>query len=214
MNRLKEYENLYKLYRRSQTKRLLLFAVFFGLFVLSFLLMITDVPFDIIMVMMLMIMPAIAVGIICLVMRRMTAKSLARFTSDELRRIDSAVLTIPMQRGFGVTRDALVSSKGRLFLYPVKDILWIYKHVDTTKLYGIITVSKISSVVIAGKDKKRYDFIIKNKSNIVEFLQKELQPYRKGIIYGYAPELDKMFNKEFDKMVSSCEEYEREHNEF
>ncbi|MCH5269485.1 MAG: hypothetical protein J1E83_01930 [Lachnospiraceae bacterium] len=163
-------------------------------------------------VMMLMIIPTIGAAIICLVMRGIAVKSMKRFTQEELTRIDQAIPMTQMQEGFCVTYDAVVCSKRKFFLYPVRDVLWVYGHVLTTRLYGVIPIGRDSFVIIAGKDHKRYTCRTKNKSNvidnIVEFLKAGLSRYRKGIFYGYSTDLDAMFRKDFNRMLTMSQEYD------
>ena len=206
MDKLKEYKNLYALYSKIQKKYLIVIIALFIIFLSSFALFITDVPIGIPSLMMIMIIPAIIMLILYFVMKHTAKKSLDRFTEDELNRIDQDLETTEFNEGYGVTRDAIIVVKQRLFIYPIKDLVWIYKHITSTKLYGVLTVSKASAIVIAGKDHKRYSYKTKNKSNIVEFLKFELDQYNSAIFYGYSPELDVMFRKNFNQMLSLLEE--------
>ncbi|MCH5275992.1 MAG: hypothetical protein J1E65_09130 [Lachnospiraceae bacterium] len=212
MKDLKNYKNLHEMYRKVQRKWLIGMIGFFVLFLLSFVFIFLDLPFDLAMIMMLMIIPTIGAAIIYLGMRIITARSLNRFTQEELARIDSSIPMAQMQNGFCVTYDAVVCSKGKCFLYPVRDILWVYGHVLTTRLYGVIPIGRDSFVVIAGKDHKRYTCRTKNKSNVVdnavEFLKAGLSQYRKGIFYGYSADLDTMFQKDFNRMLTMSREYD------
>lgn len=191
---------------KYKKKNLITMLVLFFIFLLSFALIVTEIPIVVIIIMMVMIIPAIIMGIIYLVIRYTAKKSLSRFTEDELNRIDRDIESTEINEGYGVTRDAIVVNKSRFFIYPIKDLVWIYKQVTATKLYGVLTVSKSSVIVIAGRDHKRYTFKTKNKSNIVEFLKFELDQYNKSVIYGYSTEFDLMFRKNFNQILSLIEE--------
>lgn len=212
MKQLKNYVNLHAIYRKVQRKWLIGMIGFFILFLSSFVIIFLDLPFDLAMIMMLMLIPAIGAAIIYLGVRVITARSLKRFTQEELARIDNAIPMAQMQNGFCVTYDAVVCSKGKCFLYPVRDVLWVYGHVLTTRLYGVIPVSRNSFVVIAGKDHKRYTCRTKNRNNAVdnavEFLKAGLSQYRKGIFYGYSADLDTLFQKDFNRMLAMSQEYD------
>ena len=203
MENLKEFSNLYVYFKRRQRGPMTALIIIFVLFILS----LATIPlmdgvalFPILFFFMLAI-----VGAAYLATRSTAKKLLACFTQDELARIDRDLPSVQMKDGCGVTRDAVIYGNG--MLYPVKNILWIYKHVSTTRLYGIIPVSKDSFLIIAGKDKKRRSCKIKNKSDVLEFLRDELSQYRKGIFYGYSEELDKLYLGDIQKMISMSEEY-------
>lgn len=212
MKQLKNYVNLHEIYRKVQRKWFIGMILFFVLFLLSFVIIFLDLSFDLAMIMMLMIIPTIGAAIIYLVMRGSAAKSLKRFTQEELARIDSAIPMAQMQEGFCVTYDAVVCTKRKFFLYPVRDVLWVYGHVLTTRLYGVIPIGRDSFVIIAGKDHKRYTCRTRNKNqvvdNIVEFLKAGLGRYRKGIFYGHSTDLDTMFRKDFNRMLAMSQEYD------
>lgn len=209
MNNLKEFSNLYGFIKRRQRGPMTALIIILVLFILSFVTipLMDGVPlFPILFFIMLAI-----VGAAYLASRSTAKKLFACFTPDELARIDQDIPSIQMKDGCGVTRDAVIFGKG--MLYPVKNILWIYKHVSTTRLYGVIPVSKDSFLVIAGKDKKRRSCKIKNKSDVIEFLRDGLSQYRKGIFYGYSEELDKLYLSDIQKMISMSQEHELQNTE-
>lgn len=210
MKDFKEYNNLFELYRRNQNKWLTALAIFIVLLILSFAAAVADVFFDTAMVLMVIsLFCSIAVAITSLVIRIRTVRSLSRFTDGELSRIDSQITSMQKMDNIGVISDAVVyCSRGALILYAVKDILWVYREVTTTRMYGIIPISKLSSVCIIDKNRKRHTFPTRNKNDAVVFLQKELQKYRKGIFYGYSQELNTMFYHDFNRMLSLSEDYE------
>lgn len=89
-------------------------------------------------------------------------------------------------------------------------MIWVYKHVTTTKLYGVIPIYKSSKLFVCGKDQKRYASKTKNSSEIINFLQPQIDQYHKGVFYGYSPELENMFNKNFVQMLSMSEEVQKQ----
>ncbi len=127
MRKLENCNNLYTMYRRSFRGVKISFFIFLVLFLLSFATFFTDFPFDLTMIMMLMIIPAIGMGIIWLILRGRTAKLLAQFSSQELEQINNEIPMHQMLEGFVVTRHALINSKGTLMLFPIRNLLWIYK---------------------------------------------------------------------------------------
>lgn len=210
MSKFKVYRNLYELYKKQQSKRMIAFYILIALFLSTLIIFATDLPFEVGIVTMMMIFPAIGVGVVALVFKSRSKKSFERFTPEELARIDSQIPMLTFNEGYAVTQDAIINTKKELFLYPVKDILWIYKNVSTVRYYGVIPVSKTSTVMIAGTDHKIYGHPTKNKTDIIEDLHNELIQYRKGIFYGYSPEIEQMFKKNFDSMVAASRRYDAE----
>ncbi len=210
MSKFKVYRNLYELYKKQQNKRMIAFYILIALFLSTLIIFATDLPFEVGIVTMMMIFPAIGVGVVALVFKSRSKKSFERFTPEELARIDSQIPMLTFNEGYAVTQDAIINTKKELFLYPVKDILWIYKNVSTVRYYGVIPVSKTSTVMIAGTDHKIYGHPTKNKTDIIEDLHNELIQYRKGIFYGYSPEIEQMFKKNFDSMVAASRRYDAE----
>lgn len=205
MSSLKDYSNIYELYRKNLKRMLPLLIV--ELLLLGFLSAVFIIGGEL----MFLLLPAILLLIVAIVsfsFQRTSKKVLTYFTQEELARIDGAIPSIQMEDGFGVTEDALICGRGGL-IYPVKNILWVYKRVNTTNLYRVIPVNRNSYVVVIGKDHKGASCKVRNNVNIIEFLQKELQQYRKGIFFGYSAELDTLYRQDFNKMVSISEEHEK-----
>ena len=146
-----------------------------------------------------------SVLVIYLAARSSASKSLSRFTPQELEQINGSIPQLQMQEGCGVTSNALIFGKNRLFIYPVRDILWIYKNVITTRLYGI-PLSSQSSIVVCGKNGKQFSCKTKKNTDIIAFLQSQLVQYRRGIFYGYSPELNAMYRKDINRMIAISEE--------
>lgn len=208
MSKLKDYSNIYELHRKNLKRMLPLLIV--ELLLIGFLsaVFITgEEP-------LFLLLPAILLIIVIIVsfsFHRTSKKVLTYFTQEELTRIDRAIPSIQLEDGFGVTEDALICGRGGL-IYPVKNILWVYKREVTTNLYRVIPVNRNSYVVVIGKDHKGGSCKVRNNVNIIEFLQRELQQYRKGIFFGYSNELDTLYRQDFNKMVSMSEEYERQNS--
>ncbi len=207
---LKEYENLYELYRKIWNKKWILFLILAVVpTILCAILFSSDMDvFFSFFVFIVTIL--IAVLLVYFISWNKTRKSLLRFTTEELARINSELPMSVTQEGFCVTRDALVYSKGKLMLHPVTDIIWVYKQVTKHKMYGIITVGHSSAVVIADKHHKRHQYAIKNNSDTVEFLQTSLTAQRKGIFFGYNPDIARMYTWKFDEFLALCEQYEQQ----
>lgn len=141
------------------------------------------------------------------------AKQLSVFDPVALSRVNKALPTLNMQEGFGVTADAIVIMRRKaLYLYPVKNALWIYKDDTTTMLFSIIPIHKYTTLTIAGKDKKSFVIVIKNKSDVISFLQSELQKYRKGIFYGFSGELSILYHNNIDRMIAMSVECDSRYN--
>ena len=214
MNRYKEFNNLYQVYKKMLRKSLIAFFVLIVLCVMFFMLIVFDMPIEFSLGVVTCFFGAIAAGIMCLVLGPLTAKRLSKLDPIALSRVNEALPTLKMQEGFGVTADAIVIVRSMaLYLYPVKNALWIHKNVTTTVLYGIIPIYKSSSLIIGGKDKKSFQIGIKNKSEIVDYLHSELQKYRKGIFYGYSDELSRLYNNDIDRMIAMSVEYNSQYNE-
>lgn len=214
MNRYREFNNLYQVYKRMLRKSLIAFFVLIVLCAVFFMLIIFDMPIEFSLGVVTCFFGAIAAGIVCLVLGPLTAKRLSKLDPIALSRVNEALPALKMQEGFGVTADAIVIVRSMaLYLYPVKNALWIHKNVTTTMLYGIIPIHKSSSLVIEGKDKKRFTIGIKNKSEIVDYLHSELEKYRRGIFYGYSDELSRLFHNDIDRMIAMSAEYDSQYNE-
>lgn len=210
MKELKNYSNLYGLYKKYRNGTMIAFFVCLGLFLFSFVSILLDFPFAITIIMMLMIFGVLLAGILWLAGHVRTGNSLKQFTPQELRFIDNEIPMRQMCDGFIVTGYAIVCGKGMLLLYPMRNVLWIYNNVAVTRYCGIIPIAKNTTLVIAGRDRTVRGYNIKNKSNVISFLQSEIWRYRKDVIYGYSPELYNMFNNNINQMIGMAQEYARQ----
>lgn len=213
MNRYREYHNLYQVYRRMLKKGLMAFLILTVLCVVFFFLIVFDMPIELMYGMVICFAGGIAAGILCLVLGPRMAKQLSVFDPVALSRLNKALPTLNMQEGFGVTADAIVIMRMMaLYLYPVKNVLWIHTEVTTMMLYDIIPTHKYTTLTIAGKDKKSFVIGIKNKSDVISFLQSELQKYRKGIFYGFSEDLYILYHNNIDRMIAMSVEYDSQYN--
>lgn len=208
MKKIKEYQNLYDLYRQSARGMKIAFWVSLCLFLLGFPSIIWDVPFLLVMLLILMGIPAIICGIMVLVMRIRAKKSLSRFSDVELAEIDREIPLCEVQEGIMVTRHAVVLTKGGLRLCPVRNVLWIYRDVFVQK-WMFIPIYKQTILTICGKDRKRYTYKVKNKTYAEGFLRSELSKYRMDIIYGYDRGLEPLFRKDIQRLIAIAENYGR-----
>lgn len=210
MTFLKEYENLYEIYRKIWNKKwILLLILAVASIVLCAVLFSSDMDIFFSFFVFIVVV-VISTLLIYFISWNQTKKALLRFTPEELARINSDLPISVTQEGFCVTRDAVIYSKGKLMLHRVADVVWIYKQVTKHKMYGIITVGHSSAVVIADKHHKRYQYAIKNNSDTVEFLQTSLVAQHKGIFCGYNPDIARMFLWKFDEFLALCEQYEQQ----
>lgn len=213
MNRYREYHNLYQVYRRMLKKGLIAFLILTVLCVIFLFLIAFDMPVELMYGVGICFAGGIIEGILCLVLGPRMAKQLSLLDPVALSRVNKALPTLNMQEGFGVTADAIVIMRRMVvYLYPVKNVLWIYKDVTTEMLYGIIPLYKSTTLIIAGKDKKSFIIGIKNKSDVISFLQSELQKYRKGIFYGYSEDLFILYHNNIDRMIAMSVECDSRYN--
>lgn len=137
-------------------------------------------------------------------------KSLSRFTPEELERLDRDILSAPNLDGLGVTQDAVFYTKGRLFIYPLREALWIYRQEITTTVGGFIPAGKDAYTVICGMDGKRCSLSAKLKGDAVGYLQSQIGQYRRGVFFGYSDDTDKMYRRNIGQMIAVSEEYDRQ----
>lgn len=130
-----EFDNLYQVYKRMVRKSLIAFLVLIVLCVMFFVLIVFDMPIELMIGVVICFFGGIAAGIMCLVLGPLTAKRLSKLDPIALSRVNEALPTLKMQEGFGVTADVIVIVRCMaLYLYPVKNALWIHKNVTTTTL--------------------------------------------------------------------------------
>ncbi len=201
---LKNYDNLYRLYLRSRKKQRIAFFICLALFILSAATFIIDgFPFEVSLIMMAMIFPAILFGIILLVSRSRTLKSMETFSPSQLTAINREIPSCPMYEGLFAAGEAVVGTKlGGLQLVPVKNILWVYTNVTVEKLNGIIPIYKYTALILADRDHKQYSFRIKNDQKAFFFIQSELLKSRLDLVFGYERGMDDIYKNDINRLIS------------
>lgn len=207
MKRLKECKNLYCLYSRSMNKVRIPFFVSLGIFVLGFATMfIESFPFGLTLGMLGMIFLVLLFGILWIVFSARTKKYLKAFSDQQLRRINEEVSSVAECGGLRVTSQAIVHAKAGLEMAPLANVLWVYTDVLVVKLEGLIPLQKITTLIIAGRDKKKYSFRIKNNQKIFPFLQSELLKHRQDIVFGNEDGLEEIYKKDINRMIAFSQE--------
>lgn len=202
---LKNYDNIYRLYARGRNKSMICFFVSLFVVIFSFFMMLfaEDGWFDFVMIVMIAAIVCLVIFAILWPVRCHGAKKqVSVFTPQQLTSINYEMAFNQKYDHFIVTSQAVVNDSGILGLVPVANILWIYKEVTTTRMYGLIPVSKSSVLVIRSRDKRKYTVNIKNDSQVINFLQSELQKYKSDIIYGYSPELLNLYNNDINQLIA------------
>lgn len=214
MNKLKDYDQLYRMYCASVRKFKLPFFVCLLLFVLAFATFMVDgFPFGLTMLMMFMILPAILFGILWLLSAIRTKKQFRAFTAPQLKRINDELPSCKTCEGLFVTSEAVVGSKIGLQFVPMNTILWVYPVVTRTKMYSFLTVHKDTVLIFAGKDHKQQGYYIKNKGDAFVFIQSELLKHRLDIVFGYERGMDDIYKNDINRLIAfsqECAEKRRE----
>lgn len=208
MNRLRDYKNLRHLYRRSRNIFMLLFFLLLviALMAIPVSVFVEGFPFELAMLMLMMIFPSIMFGVFWLVASIRTKKQLKMFTPQQLATIDNEILRNPSCEGLTVTGWAVVSSKLGLQMVPMGNVLWVYLYVTVGKLEGLIPVYKTTSLYIAGRDGRKRAFHIKNNKKAFDFICAELLKYRKDIVFGYERGLDDIYKNDRNRMIQFAQE--------
>lgn len=203
MNSLKSNANLYRIYCKFRNRYMISFFVSLFLMIFGFLLAIVRGDlFEIAIIIFIIALTSLIVfAILWPVKCHGAKKSIAEFTPQQLMIINNEMAVNPVYEHFVVTSQAVVNTSGGFGLVPVSNILWVYKQVTTTRMYGIVPVAKSSVLNICGRDQRIYIFNIKNKSQVVEFLQNELLKYRLDIIFGFDGNLSNMFDKDINRLI-------------
>lgn len=108
--------------------------------------------------------------------------------------------------GLSVTSQAVIGTKLGLVLIPMSNVLWVYKNVTVYKLYDIIPIFKDTVLTIAGRNRKQYGFIIKNKGKAFQFIQSELLKHRLDIVFGYENGMDNIYKKDINRLIAFSQE--------
>lgn len=207
MNRLKNYDSLYRLYRRSIKKCKIPFWVCLLIFILAFgTFFIDNFPFGLTLAMLAMIFPAVLFGILWMVSSIRTKKHLKFLSRQQLTIINREVPFCAMCDGLLVTSQAVVGTKLGLQFAPMTNVLWVYTMVMVNKLAGVITVHKDTTLIFAGRDHKKCLFCIKNNQEAFSFIQTELLKHRLDIVFGYELGMDDIYKHDINRMIAFSQE--------
>lgn len=213
MNNLKNYSNLYALYKKGRkglNRGIIIFLAVFVLAFISLFLDLGDAMFSFVMIAMLISCPTVLVLSICMLVYSLTSKkTLKQFTEDELTRINEDIMNVSEFKGFHITRDALVYAKSNFTVIPVREIIWVYKQITSHSTNGVPT-GKSYSAIIALRNKKSKTFATNKKDDLMDFLHDELVKYRKGIFFGYSDQYHALYNMYIDRMIQMSDEMERQ----
>lgn len=207
MKQLKKFSNLYRIYRRSVKKFKIPFWVCLSIFILGFVTFVIDnFPFELSLVMLGMIFPAVLFGILWLIAFIRTKKLLKPFSAQQLNMINNEAPSCEMCEGLLVTGQAIVGSKIGLELVPMANVLWVYTTVMTHRLEGVIPIYKDTTLIIAGRDHKQRGFRIKNNQKAFLFMQEELLKHRLDIVFGYERGMDDIYKHDINRMIAFSQE--------
>lgn len=208
MKILKEYKNLYRLYSKNMNKIKIVFFLSFLLFAAAFATLFLDnFPFDLTCVM-LLVMLAIMIlfGSLWIIFSVRTRHNVKSFLPQQLRVINDEIPKAAMCEGLFVTSQAVIGGKAGLQLVSMENILWVYAEVVVTRLEGLIPLYKSTSLIIAGRDKKRAAFRIKNHQKAFLFVQSELLRYKQDIVFGNKFGLEEIYRKDMNRMIAFSQE--------
>lgn len=207
MRQLKKYENLYHIYCKSMKKFKIPFLICLLIFILGFgTFVIDNFPFGLSLAMLGMIFPAILFGILWLLAGIRTKMHVKSFSPQQLSMIDNEVSSCETCEGLFVTGQAIVGSKIGLELVPMANVLWVYTIVMTHRLEGLIPIYKDTTLIIAGRDHKRYGFRIKNNQKAFLFMQEELLRHRLDIVFGHERGMDDIYKNDINRMIAFSQE--------
>lgn len=207
MSRLKDYDSLYHFYCRSIKKFKILFFVCLLIFILGFATFVIDnFPFNLSLVMLAMIFPAILFGVLWMISSIRTRKHLKFLSQQQLTVINREAPFCAMCDGLLVTSQAVVGTKLGLHFVPMKNVLWVYTMVVTNELWGIIPVYKDTTLIFAGRDHKQSWFRIKNNQEAFRFIQTELLKHRLDIVFGYELGMEDIYKHDINRMIAFSQE--------
>lgn len=202
MKQLKEYAILYDLYRRSVMKLKIPVFICLLIFFLTFAtIFLENYPFGLQLVMLGMIFPAAMFAGMWLIASVRTRKFVKAFSPMELNIINREAASCEKCEGMFVTSQALVAARFGLEAVSLANVLWVYVSVITNKLEGLIPLWKDTMMVIAGRDKKKRLFRIKNNQEAYDFIQTELLKHRQDIVFGYEIGMDSIYRNDIKRMI-------------
>lgn len=210
MVKLKEYRNLYDLYRRGIRRLKIPFFICLLIFFMAFVTMYFDFPFEVYLAMMGMIFPAILFGLLWLIFSIKTRKLLKSFSSYQLSVMNREAPGCKMCEGLLVTSHAVIRARFGLDFVPMANVLWVYVTVTVDKLEGLIPIWKSTMMIFAGRDHKWRGFRIKNNQKAYDFIQTELLEHRQDIIFGYNEDLEVLYRNDIKRMIDLSLNYAEE----
>lgn len=208
MKHLKNYDNLYQLYRKSTKKIRILIYVFLAIFILAFITLFFDfIPFDVTMVMMLSIIPAIIFGFVLPIAYFRTAKLFKVFTPEQIEQIDAQLFAAESYGTIYVTAKAIVDTRAGLYLLPTEDALWVYM-VATDLFYRqhFFKIATNTQLVVADRNGKKRYLVLNGGEECYQFIQKEMLKYRQNIVFGNEFGLDEIYENDRPRMIAFAEE--------
>lgn len=211
MVKLKEYGNLYGLYRRGIRRLKIPFFICLLIFFLAFVALFFDIfPFEVELAMMGMIFPAILFGLLWLIFGIRTRKLLKSFSAFQLNVMNREAAGCKMCEGLLVTTHAVIRARSGLDFVPLANVLWVYVNVTIDKLEGLIPIWKSTLLIFAGRDHKWRSFRIKNNQKAYDFIQIELLQHRQDIVFGYNENLEVMYRNDIKQMIDLSLNYAEE----
>ncbi len=141
-----------------------------------------------------------------------------QFSSEEIARIEQEAPSAVKVGNCFVTPTAILHmgrNQHALFAIPVRDVIWIYGNVTTTRMYYIFPVSKLFQVQLLTRSNQTYTlasistgpFTRKDHcGDIIRQLQPLLQPHRKGIIFGWSQDIANYVQGNFQAAVAMVDE--------
>ncbi len=115
----------------------------------------------------------------------------------------------PAHVNFEITKNYVVLiTKSKIKLLPANQVIWAYEKIVKRKLYFLITVNKIHSLIVATKDTRVEASLIKSHIQAALSTVEKSMPW---VVSGYSDTLEKKYKKENDLFVSEVNLKRREH---
>ena len=115
----------------------------------------------------------------------------------------------PAHVNFEITNNYVVLiTKSKIKLLPANQVIWAYEKVVKRKLYFLITVNKIHSLIVATKDTRVEASLIKSHIQAALSTVEKSMPW---VVSGYSDTLEKKYKKENDLFVSEVNLRRSEH---
>ncbi|MBQ8278810.1 MAG: hypothetical protein IJZ23_03120 [Roseburia sp.] len=124
-------------------------------------------------------------------------------SNPELARekVDNFVQNTPEVNGLRYNHEFICGNNKYLTVFgETSKVVWVYKQVVNHKRY-FITVGKTYALALGFADGTRHIAVVKNEASADEHIQ-QLQQLCPNAVFGYSPELDKMFKKDFNQFLT------------